>query len=450
MNKKNYLIGLLTVLMIVISLPAVLAKENVQGPDTLKLDLNEALIIALSENLTIKIAEKEITKTGYAKKGSYASLFPQINFSGGFQRTLKKQTMYIEGNAITMGLDNSWSTGFDLTIPIVSVPLWKSLKISAMDVELAIEKSRGSKIDLVDQVQQTYFAILLASDTYNVLKLNYDNAYNNYKEVKKKYEAGTTSKYDMISAEITAKNLEPNVYDAQNNVVLLKWKLKALIGLDLNTEIDCKEMLADYATTIDNIQNNNNLPLSNNSQIKQLEMQIGQLEQTYKMQLAQYYPSLNGSISYQWFAMANNFKFSSYKWNPYSVGGISLVIPIFSGGQRYHTLKQTRVQQEQLSLQKENALRDLEVGVKQALNSMETSIKQYNAAQSGIEGAQLGYEISERRYQIGSGTLLEMDASRISLLQSKLNLYQSIYNFLIAKSSLEKILGTQSINEFKN
>ena len=347
MNKKNYLIGLLAVIFALANIDTAKASGNVQAPDSLKLNLNEALTIALSENLTVKIAEKEITKTGYAKKGSYSSLFPQINFSGGYQRTLKKQTMYIEGNAITMGLDNSWSTGFDLSMPIVSVPLWKSLKISAMEVELAIEKSRGSKIDLVDQVQQTYFAILLATDTYNVLKLNYTNAMNNYNEVKKKYEAGTTSKYDMISAEITAKNIEPNVYDAQNNVVLLKWKLKALIGIDLAMEIECTESLADYEHGLAIAQDANNLTLKENSQLKQIEVQMGQLEQTYKMQLAQFYPSLNGSISYQWFAMANNFKFSTYKWNPYSVGGISLVIPIFSGGQRYHTLKQTRVQQEQ-------------------------------------------------------------------------------------------------------
>ena len=324
------------------------AKTDVQGSDTLKLNLNEALTIALSENLTVKIAEKEISKTGFAKKGTYSSLYPQIKFSGSYQRTLEKQTMYMGDNSFKFGLDNSWSTGFDLSIPIISVPLWKSLKISAMDVELAVEKARGSKIDLVDQVQQTYFSILLAKDTYNVLKENYDNALKNFNEVKKKYEAGTTSKYDMISAEITAKNIEPNVYDAQNNIELLKWKLKALIGIELQTEVDCIEALGDYESSIEVVNNNQDLSLVNNTQLKQLEMQLGQLEQTYKMQLAQFYPSLNGSISYQWFAMANNFRFNAYKWNPYSVGGVSLVIPIFSGGKWYYNLIQTRVQSDQL------------------------------------------------------------------------------------------------------
>ena len=150
----------------------IFANEAVQGSDTLRLNLNEALTIALSENLTVKIAEKEINKTGFAKKGTYSSLYPQINFSGSYQRTLEKQTMYMGENSFKVGLDNSWSTGFDLSIPIVSVPLWKSLKISAMDVELAIEKARGSKIDLVDQVQQTYFSIHGSSRIKKLASLN--------------------------------------------------------------------------------------------------------------------------------------------------------------------------------------------------------------------------------------------------------------------------------------
>ena len=40
----------------------------------LKLDLGKALEIALSENPTVKVADKEIQKKKYARKGSYASL----------------------------------------------------------------------------------------------------------------------------------------------------------------------------------------------------------------------------------------------------------------------------------------------------------------------------------------------------------------------------------------
>ena len=58
--------------------------------------LEQALEIALSENLSVKVADMEIERTGFAKKGTYASLFPQIDVSGTYQRTIKKQVMYMD------------------------------------------------------------------------------------------------------------------------------------------------------------------------------------------------------------------------------------------------------------------------------------------------------------------------------------------------------------------
>jgi outer membrane protein len=438
MMKKIILLKLIVTLAVTCS---VFQAAPIYAQDTLRLTLNEALQIALNENLSVKIADKEIAKTKYAQKGMYASLFPQIDFSGNYQRTIKKQTMYMDGQAIQFGMDNSWSTGFNLGMPVISAPLWKSIKITGMDVEVAVEKARASKIDLVDQVQQTFYTALLAMDSYNVFKENYDNTVKNYKDIKLKYENDKISKYDMIRAEVAMKNAEPSMYSAQNNIILVLWKLKALIGIDLSTTIECVGQLADFNNMLVNVSASDNASLVNNSNLKQLEMQMGILDQTYKMQLAKYYPSLNLSLSYQWSAMTNNFKFNTFRWNPYSVGGLALVIPIFSGGQRYMTLKQTRVQQEQLQMQKESVRRDLEVGVKQAFSSMETALKQFNAAQSSIEGAKTGYSISQKRYEVGSGTLLEMDDARLALVQAQLNLNQSVYNYLIAKSSLEKIIG---------
>ncbi len=417
--------------------------------DTLRLSLEEALNIALSENLTVKVADKDVSRTGYAKKGTYSSLYPQIEFSANYQRAIKKQTMYMEGQAIQFGMDNTWSTGFSLGMPLVSVSLWKSLKISAMDVELAVEKARASRIDLVDQVQQAFYAALMAMDSYTVYKENYDNTERSYNDIKRKYDNGKTSKYDLLRAEVAMKNAEPALYDALNNIFLLEWKLKALIGVDLNTNIKCVGQLSDYGRMLDVVAKNEDISVSKNSELIQLQMQMNILDQTYKSQLAKFYPTLNLSVSWQWNAMTNNFKFSTFRWNPYSIGGISLVIPIFSGGGRYYSLKQTRVQQEQLKMQTENARRELQVGVKQLLNSLETSVKQFNAAKSSIEGAETGYEISEKRYEVGSGTLLELDNARLALMQARLNLNQSVYNYLIAKSSLEKIIGEISLNNIK-
>ena len=113
-----------------------------------KITLDEAIEIALSESNTIKIADMTIEKTGYAKKGAYSALYPNISATGNYQRTLKKQVMVMdmgmgEPLEIEVGTDNNVSAGITAAMPLVNAQLWQSLKLSALDVELAIEQARS-------------------------------------------------------------------------------------------------------------------------------------------------------------------------------------------------------------------------------------------------------------------------------------------------------------------
>ncbi len=430
---------------------ALFVSSSVMAQDTLYLSLDDALKVAMSENISVKVADKEIKRTEYARKGTYASLFPQVDFSGAYQRAIKKQKMHMNMGGqemdIEVGVNNTWSTGFSAAMPLVNVQLWKAIQITGMDVELAVEKAKGSRQDLIDQVQQSFYGVLLAKELYSVYKENYDNAKDNYNDVKAKYDAGLASKFEFLSAEVAMQNAEPNVFDAQNGIVLANWKLKAVLGIDLDQNIECTGSLSDYEGTVAGVAAYENVSVENNSTVKQLNIQEQMLQKNYEMQLAKYYPTLAAQLSYNWVAMSENFKFSEYKWNPYSTGALALSIPIFAGGQKQNQLRQTRIQQEQLALQKEDAIRQLEVSVKQVLNSLETSLKQYEAAQKTIEGAQAGYEIAKKRYDVGSGTLLELQEAQLGLLQARLNVNQSVYTYMILKSSLDKILGVNQIKQ---
>lgn len=70
-----------------------------QGLDSLRIDLNTALEIALSENPKVKVADMEITKKVYAKKSAYGALLPQFDLIGQYQRAIQRQTVYFDGDS---------------------------------------------------------------------------------------------------------------------------------------------------------------------------------------------------------------------------------------------------------------------------------------------------------------------------------------------------------------
>lgn len=456
--------------------------------------LEDALRIALSENVAVKVADKEIERSEYARKGTYSALFPQVNGSGSYQRTIKKQVMYMDSSdddeegggsmgmlgsllpylirvnelsvaggmepvkiesdqgssnsGFSVGRWNTYSGGVTASWQLVNAQLWESLKISGQSVDLAVEKARSSRLDMVTQVKQAYYAVLLAKEAFNVYKDVYENACENFEQIQKRYNAEKASELEYTRAKSVVANAIPNVYNAESSVILALWQLKAVMGVDLDRNIDVAGALKDYSQQMfRDIHENGDPSLEHNTTLRQLEIQADQLASTVRMYKAAYLPTLAANYAYNMIAMTNDFKFSEYKWSPYSYVGISLNIPIFSGGKRRHDVKQAEVQAEELSLQRIDTERQLRIAIRQYLNTMETSMNSYTAAVEAVGLAQKAYDIAAKSYKVGKSTITDMNDSQLQLTQASLQESQAIYNFVVAKSNLEKTIGYDFVDE---
>lgn len=458
----------------------VMAQEMVVETDTtaqatpLVLSLEDALKIALSENVSVKVADQEVKRSEYAKKGTYAALYPQIDGSASYQRTIKKQVMYMDfdipgmsgggasgadagaasagtdlpiSDGIEVGRWNTWTTGITASMPLVNAQLWKSLKISGQDVELSVEKARGSRLQTVTEVKQAFYTVLLAKESLAVFKEVYDNAVTNFKQTEMRYNAQKASELDYTRAKSLVASAIPNVYDSESSVFLALWQLKAVLGLDLDTEIDVSGSLTELADNMEyDIHRQDTVSLEDNSTMRQIAIQAEQLANTIKLQKAAYIPSLAVAFTYNVNAMTNDFNFSEYKWSPYSYVGISLAIPIFSGGKRLNNVRQTQVQYTELKLQEMNTERQLKIAIRQYLNQMETAMKSFDAASEAVVTADKAYSIASKSYNVGRSTLTDLNDAQLALTQAELNVCQTIYSFVVAKAGLEEVLGADFID----
>ncbi|MBP5538193.1 MAG: TolC family protein, partial [Bacteroidales bacterium] len=446
------LVSLILATVLSIPLSAQIATPQTT-PDPVVLTLDDALVIALSENIAVKVADKEITRAQYALKGTYASLFPQVDGSGSYQRTIKKQVMYMDfdmssmmggggasggdgetptpapsqdsgrpaGGGIEVGRWNTFSTGIQAAMPLVNAQLWKSIKISGEDVELAVEKARASRLDMITQVKQAFYAVQLAKEAYKVYEEVYDNAVENFHQTEMRYNVQKASELDYTRAKTAVANAIPNLYDAENNITMTLWQLKAVMGIDLDMDIDVAGELQDNAVQMfRDIHENEDASLENNTTMKQLEIQAEQLADAIKMQQFASLPTLSLAFAYSVNAMTNDFNFREYRWSPYSYVGLSLSIPIFAGGRRLNSVRQSKVQYEELKLQALNTERQLKIAIRQCLNQMETSMKSYDAAKEAEEAARKAYGIATQSFNLGRSTLTDLNDAQLALTQAQL------------------------------
>ena len=451
------------------------------------LTLEDALKVAMSENISVKVADREIQRTEYAKKGAYAALYPQIDGQLAYQRTIKKQVMYMDGgfdiagmmapivsplygkhpdlpnpfavagsdsgsessnDGISVGRWNNWSGGVTASMPIVNVQLWESLKISGDEVELAIEKARSSRLDMVTEVKNAFYTVLFAKETNKVYEQVYENARKNLEVTEMRYNAQKASEMDLARAKTTMANAVPDVYNSRNAVGLALWRLKAVMGVDLDYNMDVSGKLEDFSEQMFyDIHQHDDPDLSRNTSLRQLGIQIEELAKTVKLNQYAYIPSLAVAFNYTYSSMTNDFNFKEFKWTPYSYVGLSLNIPIFSGFKRLNNVRQSKVQYEEVKLQRTDLERQLRIAIRSAISTMETSMNSYYSAQSAVESAQKAYDISETSYAVGRSTLIELNGSLVALAQAQLAEFQAIYSFLSAKAELEKQLGMDYIQE---
>ena len=468
-----------TLLSFAIAVPAYVSAQETANVDTLALSLDQCIAIALDDNPAIKIADMEIERVDYSKKEIIGQLLPSISFDATYSRTVEKQVAYMNmsafkglggssssgsessdesttaskssgNNGIKMGLDNSYAMGFTAAMPIIAPQLWKTLSLSDTQILQNVEAARKSRIDLINQVKAAYYGLLLAEDSYKVILESFENAKFNHDVYLKKYQVGTASEYDVLRSSVTMKNIEPELSQAEIAIKQARLQLMILMGMEASVPVKTTTKLSDYEETMYDNTLSLSRSIADNSDLRMLDLQTKSLKDALSIQKMAWYPTLALTANYNWTSSTNGTPFKNINWNPYSVVGLTLSIPIFQGGQRYTRIKQASIQVQEMKWQRENLERTLKMQVDVAIDNIQMNVKQIASTSESVKQADKAHQIMTKSFEIGAASYLDLRDSELALTRARLAYYQSIYNYLIANSNLELLLGNADIEKYSN
>lgn len=415
--------------------------------DSVHINLNKAIEIGLSESPSMRIADRDIQIKQQYKKEQIVSLFPDVSLSGSYQYTVLKQSMAMsmggQDMTIKVGKDHNYSVGASLSLPLIVPSLWSSLKLSQMDIELAMESARSSKLELVNQIKQAFYTYLVAQQAYDVLKQSYANSQASNELVNKQYQQGVVSSFEKLRSDVALQNLRPDVTSASKAADLANMRLKIILGLDVNEPVIFDGQLYDYEDEVKNavVPQLSDVNMSENTSLKQLDMAISQLQQSKKIIKGSACPSLalSGSLMYSGMGDTGG-SFNSF---PYSVIGLGLSVPIVSWAGTSYKLKQADLNIENMQDQRLDAERNLRLGAQSYLNDMQQAIENLASDKETMLQAEEAYNIAKKQYEVGMNTWLDLNTAELMVTSTRLTYCQSLFNYLSAKASLDALMGRQ-------
>lgn len=413
----------------------------------LMLDLDKSIEIALTNNNTYKQAlyDKQIAEE-QVREAYGTSLFPSIDGTVNYVRALEIGEIFIEGiGSIKLGTDNTLTAGLTLEQPLFTGAMFLAVNIAKTFEEIKNRNVQYSKSELIVNVTEAYYNVLLAEELINLAELNLKRAKQNLSNAETMYKAGLVSEYDQLKAKVQYQNIIPALTETKNQHRLAKNNLRLLLGLDFEHDIEVTEKLNYLPDEELSFELGKQLLEDNNQLLKQIELDVNLKDLTKSYRFSEHFPKLTLTGSLQAQALDNDQR-AFLDWN-YSRSinvGLNLSVPIFKGFSI-----DSKVEQADLDLKKSKeellkVKRQLQNQLDNNLLGIKKTKEQVEAYELAVSEAERGYEISEKRYSTGLATQLEVTSALLDFTQAKVNYLTSVRDYYIYSAQLDHLLGNYS------
>jgi outer membrane protein TolC len=183
---------------------------------------------------------------------------------------------------------------------------------------------------------------------------------------------------------------------------------------------------------------------SDNSSLRQLDYNRQMLERTRKLLKTNFLPTASLQFGYQYQSYSNNnWNVFDYSYSPSSTLSFAISIPLFHAS-NWTKLKSNKLQLMQLEDQRLNVERQLNLAAESYRQNMASTMTQVESNAEAVKQADKAVAIAGKRYEVGRGTILELNQSETALTQAELTYVQSIYNYLTNKADLDYTLGREA------
>jgi len=417
--------------------------------DTLKLNLDKSIDLAIEYNHDLQIAKLEYERAEEQITEAFGtSVLPKIDGRVNYLRAIKRGQIIIDipgfSGSFPQGTENTFTIGATLEQPLFTGGIFYATSISKVYADISRKGYYSSQADLIKDVKRAYYAYLLA-ERYTALSLiTLQAAEDNLKNSQALYDAGLAPEYDLIRARVQVQNILPEVDQAKNSVKLAKNGLSFVLGLDVEQEFVVEDSLVYKEIPVEDYSTSFQIMTAQNYTLKQLRLQIELWDKAVSYEFSKFFPELYFNGSWQTVAQENDPRsFGNWRYTNSVYVGLNLKIPIFNGLQTTSKVQQAKIDLKKAKEEFAKTDQLFRNRLDNLLLTIQETKDRISAYAANINEAQLGYDISVKRYANGLGTQLENIDALVELTRARVNYLDAVFNYYELHAQLEALLASE-------
>ncbi|WNH07756.1 TolC family protein [Thalassobellus suaedae] len=427
-------------------LAIILVTHTNYAQDSIPLNLESAIKLALDKNTDIIIANYQVYTSEFALKEAKGNFLPKLYASANYNRNINRQVIFLPtafgmgGGVTELGADNDYRATLNLSVPIFSHFNNNNKKLIETRLNYQNESARNTRLNVINSIKKAYFNYLIAQEMVKVRQKQLKSAQETFIDIEKRKKLGTLTDYDFTTAKVQVAQAKNSLLEAQNTILPLANNLKLVLGLKKNDILKLTESVALLEHELVFEENPSEL-LSQNSTLKQLEIDIEVKKNQIKLAKSAFFPTLDAVGAYNYQAQEDGFHFSDYRWINTSFVGLKLQFSIFNGNITKNKLQQAKIAKDISEEQKEHTTEATKMQLQVLLSQLEFAKQKTEVQKENMNLTEEALRLTKKRYQLGVGTFLEVNNAELSYTQARLFWLQAISDYKSAYYDYQLVIG---------
>ncbi|GAM74789.1 type I secretion outer membrane protein [Vibrio ishigakensis] len=340
----------------------------------------------------------------------------------------------------------------------VSLGLYQSIYDRSSWVALSISEKNARQVDasyaatqqaVIYQVTEAYFNVLRASDDLEFVRAEKAAVAKQLHQTEQMFEVGTAPITDVQDAKAQYDSVLAQEIQAVNNLENQYEELRAITGLQVSDlsvlDIERFSTSMPYLSAAELVQQAS----KENLQLLAGRIQKDIAKEQITLADSGHLPtiSLTSGYSYQKNYDMPNDPVTGQKMdddeNLFNLG-ISIDLPVYSGGRVTSEGKQAEFQYIVASQELEETFRDVQKNVRAYNNNIRSSIGSIDAYKQSVVSAKSALTATEQGFAVGTRTIVDVLDSTQNLYQAEKNLSDARYQYILSQIQLKQVLGTLS------
>lgn len=400
----------------------------------LRLTLKEAQDYAVKNNRNVWNAGLSVSEAQKKTWEAISAGLPQVNATVDYQNMMGF-SMEFAGMAISMEPTSNFQAS--VTQLLFNASYWVGIRMSKIGERMTETARLQAELDVKQQTQSAYHAVLIAEENKKILELNLKNIETLAKSAEDMVRIGVAEQTDADQLKVQVAMMANGIKTVERNIELAYNLLRFQMGVDTDTEII-------PAQTLDELIAANNaseilateFDMNANYNVQLLDGQIDLASKQIGLEKAAKLPTV---------AMYYNYTYkiakSAFDMSPNNIIGLNASIPLFASGQRHSRIQQAKIKLETAQNNKALLTDQLLMQEKQLRFNLNSAMESFQLQKEAVEVSQRVFESITRKFQHGTASSMDVTTAGTSLLQAQTSYVNAMMEVFSAQTELEKLLN---------